>query len=90
MPLRDISAYREWVVRSHPSEEACRVVAAFCFQLADEPWAAPSLPFEELSNRPFDEARSATLDVPGGGKVWVYYRVYFSGGHVDLAAVMST
>jgi hypothetical protein len=48
-------------------------------------WLAPSVPFEELSDRPRYEVRYAEL--PDTNGVVIFYRCYFDGEIVDLMEV---
>jgi len=75
VPLRDSDALHEWARRQDPP------VAG----LASKPWLAPSVPFEELSDRPRYEVRYAEL--PDTGGVVVFHRRYFDGEIVDLIEI---
>lgn len=87
MPLRDTGAHGEWVAREQPSRTARLAVAEFLVRLGAAPWAAPSVPHEDLCERPVYEVRSVYVAVPGEPAVWVLYRHTFDGTVVDLIGV---
>jgi hypothetical protein len=85
--LRDVSQYRDWIDREQPSEAARRVAAEFLLEVADRPWAAPSVPLAQLSDQPNYEVREALLPVPGDSPLRIYYRHVYATDHVDVIAV---
>ena len=61
MPLRDTTAFADWVERAHPSEELSDLVWEWIQGLEGTPWQGPSIPFLELSDQPDYEVRSAEI-----------------------------
>ncbi len=87
MPLRDLEPWHEWLRRESPSAAARSVARSFMAEVGDEPWRAPSVPVDRLSDQPVYEMRYAELPVAGEMPVEVWYRHYYATGDVDVIAV---
>lgn len=87
MPLRGVEEYHRWVERESPSVAAQRFVRHFLAEVGDEPWRAPSVPIDVLSQQPEYEVRVAALDVVDEQPVRVWYRHFYATGAVDVIAV---
>ena len=85
VPLRDIDALHDWATRRDPPYSIWMIVSSWVAGLDSTPWQAPSVPFEELSDRPRYEVRYAELPDTGGAVV--FYRRYFDGEIVDLMEI---
>jgi hypothetical protein len=86
--LRDTAALHEWRERESPRQQVWDVVNQWVQGLDSASWQAPSTPFPELSEQPFDEVRSAV--VPGSDEIEVFYRHEYRTGAVDLIWVGMT
>ncbi len=87
MPLRDISELQAWIVREAPSAVAQRVARTYIAGLGDQPWRAPSVPIDELSNQPEYEVRTATLEVEGEHDLSIWWLHDYATGGIDLIAI---
>jgi hypothetical protein len=87
VPLRDIGALNERATQYDPPFSIWSIVSSWVAALDATPWLAPSVPFEELSDRPRYEVRYAEL--PDTNGVAIFYRRYFDGEIVDLMEVTS-
>jgi hypothetical protein len=83
--LRDVVALQEWATTQDPPFSTWSKVSSWIAGLDSTPWLAPSVPFEELSDRPLYEVRYAEL--PDTEGVVVFYRRYFIGEIVDLMVI---
>ena len=84
--LGDTAPFDEWADRDDPPLSVWRTVKAWIDTAGNRPWLYLSVPVEDLSNRPFDEVRSAV--VPGTA-VQVYYRHQYATNIVDVIAVVT-
>lgn len=87
MPLRRTDEVDVWIEREGPTDKAQRVVWRFLRHVGDTSWAAPSVPILELSRQPYNEVRTAVLDVPGESNVQIWYRHYYTSDDVDVIDV---
>ena len=71
--LREIDEFGKWIDRERPSRPAWSAARTFIAEIGDEPWRAPSVPIDELSNQPEYEVRVAAVEVIGEDVVWVWY-----------------
>jgi hypothetical protein len=85
MAVGDITALEAWIAASDPHPAVVNVVGRWIARLGAEPWQAPSIPLNELSDQPVDEVRQAV--VPDSGGVLVVYRQTYADGLVDLIYV---
>jgi hypothetical protein len=84
VPLRDLTALRDWA-QTGPPDEVWNFVAAWVSRLTFISYQTPSVPIEELSDRPNYETREAVLAFPASySEVTVLYRVIYNGSLVDL------
>jgi hypothetical protein len=75
-------ALEKWGLRENPPYSTWQLVSRWTEGLAIAPWQAPSVPFEELSDRPNYEVRIA--EIPDSGGIEVFYRREFDGEIIDL------
>ena len=87
MALRDVAEFRNWIDRERPSRPAVSAARTFIAETGDEPWRAPSVPIDELSDQPEYEVRVAAVEVVDEQPVWVWYVHAFATRHVDLIYV---
>ena len=81
MPLGDVWAFRDWILRDNAE---ARPVEAWLVELGHRPYAHPSVPVPEMSQQPFYEVRYAAIGDPPVG---IWYRQTYGSGIVDLFAV---
>lgn len=80
MPLGDVQALYEWGERDDPGFRLWRRVADWIStELADRPWAAPSVPMFPAESQP-SEIRS--VGVPATG-ITVVYQHHHDSGRID-------
>ncbi|MEJ7796711.1 MAG: hypothetical protein WKF50_14240 [Nocardioides sp.] len=87
MTLRDAGGFYRWVETESPSAEAWSVVRTFLARVGDRPWAAPSVPVEEMSNQPDYEVRTAIIEVGEGVEVHAWWLHEYATGAVDIIGV---
>ncbi len=87
MPLRDVSGFHRWVERQSPNNSAQSVARSFLAEVGDRPWQAPSVPVEEMSNRPTYEMRTAILALEDGREIQAWWRHHYATGEVDIVGV---
>jgi hypothetical protein len=81
VPLRDVSAFHEWV-KSGPGLEVWSAMRTWIAEIGDAPFSAPSVPVPEMSDQPVYEVRYA--EPPDAQGVGVLYRQTYATGDVDL------
>jgi hypothetical protein len=88
MPLRDSTAFDEWIEREAPSDAARWVAGRFLVEAGNESWRYPSIPLDDLSSQPDFEVRQAELPVVGEDRpVFIWYRHFYATDDVDVIAV---
>jgi len=84
VPLGDVSALDEWGQRDDPGFSLWKQVADWIStELADRPWAAPSVPMLPTEGQP-TEIRS--VKVPDTG-ITAVYQHHHESGRIDLLYV---
>ena len=87
MPLRDVGEFHRWINRQSPSKSAQSAVRSFLAEVGDRPWQAPSVPVEEMSDRPTYEMRTVTQSLEDGREIQAWWRHHYATGDVDIVGV---
>ncbi len=74
-PLRNTTALDEWWERDDPPVSVWNTVTAWVYGLEDGYWQYPSVPWDEFSNRPNYEYRTATVPKTSVVVVYQYHHI---------------
>ncbi len=89
MTIRDASGFHRWVESESPDREMWSAVREFLVLIGSRPWAAPSVPVEEMSDQPNYEVRTAVIPVRPGVDVQAWWRHEYATDAVDIIGVTS-
>ena len=85
MPLREVSAYYEWVANARPSKSEQSIIRFFIAEIGDISYRSPSVQNPDLSEPPIYEVRYALF--PNAGNVRVLYVHWYATDNIDLIVV---